>query len=263
MQTLHIAPGDSAGGSIAQAVRDAGRDDEVLRFLDDLSCGPIATNEPSARAIWWDRFHEAPKVRSSLERFWERVTTTDARLVVWFGRHSARELAFFLAWVDRLGDRPYQIIDVTGQQLPFKKQDGSMALSRPVQCASTVRPEALKLLVGTERPMTAREIDEGRQRWQRLRHENAPFRIVTETGLVSTSIDYFDPLILSYATSEWQTVINIVADTMGYHSEPYFQVGDLMLRARIAALVDEGRLLADGDPWDMHCRIRLSRQVIA
>jgi hypothetical protein len=38
----------------------------------------------------------------------------------------------------------------------------------------------------------------------------------------------------------------------------YMQVGDMMLLARVVALVGEGKLLADGDPWDMRsCRVRL------
>jgi hypothetical protein len=45
---------------------------------------------------------------------------------------------------------------------------------------------------------------------------------------------------------------------MGYNSEPYMQVGDMMLLVRVVALVSEGKLLADGDPWDMRsCRVRL------
>jgi hypothetical protein len=257
MKTLHIAPGDSAGGSLIRAIRDAGQDDEVLPFRDDLSCGPIDRDEPSARAAWWDQFYEASDVAATLGEFWERVATTEDRLVVWFGRHSARELAFFLAWVDRLGERPYQIIDVTGQRLPFRGRDGSTALSRPVQSVSIVQSDALRSLLGLDYPITAQDRDESRQRWQRLRSENAPFRIVTEAGLVSASIDYFDPLLLAQATPEWQKVARIVGNTMGYNSEPYFPVSDLMLQARMVALVDDGRLLADGDPWKMSCRIRL------
>lgn len=258
MKTLHIAPGDSAAGSLTRAIRDAGRDDEVLPFRDDLSCGPIDQDEPSARAAWWDQFYDASEAAAHLREFWERVATTDDRLVVWFGRHSARELAFFLAWVDRLGERPYQIIDMTGRRLPFRGRDGSTVLSQPVQSVSIVQSDALRSLLGQEHPITAQDRNESRQRWQCLRRENAPFRIVTETGLVSAPIDYFDPLLLAQATPEWQKVALIVGKTMGYNSEPYFQVYDLMLRARIVALVDEGRLLADGDPWEMHsCRIRL------
>jgi len=53
-------------------------------------------------------------------------------------------------------------------------------------------------------------------------------------------------------------IARVVGNTMGLNSEPYFQVGDLMLLTRVVALVGEGKLLADGDPWDMRsCRVRL------
>jgi hypothetical protein len=266
VKTLHIAPGDAAAGSLTQAIQDSGQDDGVLAFRDDLSCGPIDSDEPSARAIWWGQFFEASEVEAALGEFWERVANTDDRLIVWFGRHSARELAFFLAWADRLGERPYQIIDVTGRRLPFRRRDDSTALFQPVQSVSTVQPGALISLLGKERPITAHERDASRQCWQRLRSENAPFRIVTEMGLVSTLLEYFDPLLLAQATLEWQQIARIIGNTMACNSDPYFQVGDLMLRTRIVALVDKGQLLPDGDPWDMSCRIRLpadgSRRVI-
>lgn len=45
---------------------------------------------------------------------------------------------------------------------------------------------------------------------------------------------------------------------MAHNCEPYIQVGDTILLARLVALVEEGKLLADGDPWDMRaCRVRL------
>jgi hypothetical protein len=80
---------------------------------------------------------------------------------------------------------------------------------------------------------------------------------VTEIGLVSTSIDHFDRWLLAEATSEWQAVRRVVARVMILNSEPFFQVGDLMLHTCIVALIDEGRLLVDGDPWDVSSRIRL------
>jgi len=257
MKTIHIVPSDSAWGLLWQAVKLAGRDDEVLSFRDDLSCGPIDTNEPSARANWWGQFREGrvpekdlrQSWESCLSEFWERATAPGARRVVWFGRHSAQELAFFLAWTDRLGDLPCEVIDVT--------ESGPTVLSRPVQAVSIVPPEALRLLFGTERPMTREEIDENRRCWQRLQGENAPFRVVTERGLVSVPADHFDALLLSNATSDWQKIISVVGHTLAASSEPYFQVGDLMLHARIVALVNEGRLLADGDPWDWKRHVRL------
>jgi hypothetical protein len=257
MKTLHIAPGDSAGGSLLRAIRDDGQDDEVLPFPDDLSCGPIDRDEPSARAAWWDQFYEASDVAATLGEFWDRVAATDHRLVVWFGRHSARELAFFLAWVDRLGERRYQIIDVTGRQLPFRQRDGSFDL-RPAACVSIVRHEALRSLLGSEQPITPEERKEISRDWRKLRTENAPFRIVTESGLASAPLDHFDPWILHQAATEWRSAARVVGGAMGDNCEPYFQVYDLMLQARVVALVAEGKLLAEGDPWEMRsCRIRL------
>src|SRR5882672_7331415 len=106
MKTLHIAPGHSAAGSLRQAMRDAGRDERVLLSPDDLSCGPIDPDDPSARAAWWATFYEAPEFEAEFTAFWDSVATTPDRLVVWLGRHSAHELAFFLALADRLCDRP-------------------------------------------------------------------------------------------------------------------------------------------------------------
>jgi hypothetical protein len=65
--------------------------------------------------------------------------------------------------------------------------------------------------------------------------------------LVSASIDHFDPWLLTQATSEWQAVRRAVARAMILNSEPFFQISDVMLRSRVVALVDEGKLPEDSD----------------
>jgi hypothetical protein len=257
MRTLHIAPGDSAGGSLRFALRDAGYDD-VLSWRDDLSCGPIASGEPAERAEWWTSFYDEQDIESAFCAFWDRVAATDDRLVVWFGRHSASEHAFVLAWADRLGDRPYEYIDVTGRQFPVARRDSSTVLSPPMQSVGIMNPDMLKSLLGQEQRASTEFKDECSRVWRRLKAENAPFRVVTAEGLVSAPSDYFDALILERATTEWRRVARVVGDTMGYNGEPYMQVGPTMLLTRVVALVDEGKLLAEGDPWDMRsCNVRL------
>ena len=257
-KTLHIAPGDSAGGSLLQAIRDDGRDEAVLSWLDDLSCGPIESDDPSERAAWWASFHDDRDIEGQIRAFWSHVATTNERLVVWFGRHSAQELSFVLAWAERLGERAYDIIDVTGLQMPFIRPDGSAALSYPKQAVSLVSVDGLKSLLGSERPITNREREGSRRSWLKLKQENALFRIVTSAGLVSAPEDIFDSLLIERVTPEWQRVIFVVGNAMGYNSEPYMQVGDVMLLMRVVALIRQGKLLADGDPWDMRtCRVRL------
>jgi hypothetical protein len=257
MKTLHVAPGSSAGGSLLRALREAGRDYDVLSCGDDLNCGPIGSNDLAERAEWWGQFNDDPDIEAVLRGFWDRVSATDDRLVVWFGRHAASELAFFHAWADRLGDRPYEYIDVTGRQLPAKRRDGSYEL-KPMQSVAQINPDGLRSLFDGEQPASTEFKEESSRVWRRLRAENAPFRVVTAEGLVSAPADYFDALILERANTAWRRVARVVGDTMGYNFEPFIQVGDLMLLTRVVALIGQGKLLADGDPWDMRsCNVRL------
>jgi hypothetical protein len=259
MGTLHLAPSDTAGGSLRQAIRDASHEGEVLSFFDDLSCGPIASDDALERAKWWSPFYSDRNVEADLSAFWDRVSTTDDRLVVWFSRHRASELAFYLALAARLGDQPYECIDVADRQLPFKRQDGSSGLTS-MQSVGITNPDGLKSLLGSKQSVTAQLREESCRTWQRLKAENAPFRVVTAAGLASAPIDYFDQSLLERATAEWRTVGRVIGETMGYNCEPYIQVGDVMLKSRIVALVDEGKLFTTGDPRDIRSQVRLSGQ---
>jgi len=254
---LHIAPSDSAAGSLRRAVRASGGSDNVMGFRDDLSCGPIASEDPSVRSAWWasvQGWHGRPDIAP----FWKRITSTPDRLILWFSRHSAWEHAFFLALADRLGDRPYDIIDVTGLQLPVMRPGGEPGLSAPKQAVSLMHEEELASLFGTQRMVTIQERDDAARCWRKLKAEDAPFRIVTETGLASAPVETFDGLLLEQATKNWRRVSWLIGDTMGHNNEPYIQTGDVVLLTRVVALVAEGKLVADGDPWNMRkCHVRL------
>jgi hypothetical protein len=257
MKVLHVAPGDSAGGSLREALRLAGCQQEVLSFPDDLSCGPIAWGTSRERAAWWWHLHES-RLEDDFEAFWLQVETTSKRLVVWFGRHSASELAFFLALADRLGERPYDIVDVTNLQGTFTRPDGTSGVAQPIGAVGIVPTDQLVLQLKTARPISPQEASDAGRLWQHLRTQNAPLRVVTPTGLASAPIDHFDSSILEQAAQEWRSAAYVIGSTMAHNCEPYMQVGDVMLLARLVALIEERKLLADGDPWDMRaCRVRL------
>lgn len=256
MSNLHIAPSDSAGGSLAHALREAGQDFEVLRFRDDLSCGPIYPLDPGTRAAWWSQWYDGIEVEMALNQFRDRIAAAHDRLIIWFSRHSASEFCFFLALITWLGERPAHVIDVTGRQVPSKKRDGSTIIYQPIS-VSTMQADTLKSLLDREVLLAAHERREAEALWQHLQAENAPFRVVTEAGLVSTTIDYFDQVIMSQATSEWQAGARIIGNALALSSEPYKQVGDLVLQTRLVALVEQGRLLAEGDPWGRSFRIKV------
>jgi len=110
----------------------------------------------------------------------------------------------------------------------------------------------------TARPISPQEASDAGRLWQYLRTQNAPLRVVTPTGLASAPIDHFDSSILEQASQEWRSAAYVIGSTMAHNCEPYMQVGDVMLLARMVALIEERKLLADGDPRDMRaCRVRL------
>ena len=258
MSTLHLTAGPSAGGSLRQAVRAAGLHDEVLFLPDDLSCGPIEPEDAATRVAWWSQFRDEVLNGAELLDFWDRISTTDEHLVVWFGRRCASELAFFLSVAHRLGERPFDIVDVTGLQWSYALPDGGVRRSAPAEAVGIIPGDVVRTLLGSERQISAKERDEGRQQWRRLRAENAPLRVAGPSGLVSAPVDHFDQLLLEQAAGDWRTVAYIVGSAMGNSRNEYIQVGDVFLGGRVVALVEAGNLLAEGDPWDMHsARVRL------
>lgn len=257
MRTSHVVPGDSAAGSLRQALYRTGRDDELLVFRDDLSCGPIASDDLAARVAWWRQYMEQ-EADAYFQEFWQRLDVVEGKIVIWFGRHSARELAFRLAWAWHMRERPYYTIDVTGLRISFRREDGAAGTISSAPAVALIPADGLTTLFGSETRVSAQENAKSQQDWKRLRDENAPFRIVTPTGLASAPLDYFDRLLLEQTSPEWRKITYIIGNALGLSSEPYFQVGDMMLQARLVALIDQGSLIAEGDPWDMRaCRVRL------
>ena len=255
MKILHITPGHSAAGSLKQALRLAESTDEVLPCPEDFSCGPISS--PTARAAWWGRLFEELETPGFLRLFWQRLEAWDGKLVLWFGRGSAWDLSFLHVMAETLPDRQLFAVDVTGLQYPVTLGDGTQTVCDPSSTVSSVVPGPLRDLLGTERELGQEERTALRTRWRLLVREDAPFRVVGEAGLVSAPADHFDQGLLDTATPGWRKLARVVGDTMA-SDRAQFQVGDLMLHVRAVALVEQGRLLAKGDPWEMRaCEVRL------
>jgi hypothetical protein len=227
----------------------------VLRFLDDLSCGPIDPDEPRVRAKWWETDEDAFAAETS--RFWDRVEIGPERIIVWYGAHHAGELAFVHAWCARMEHREQYVVDVTGFTFPITRPDGTLGVSRPMQTMGYMQPRDIRGFFGQERLWPDAEKHAFALNWRRLMAENAPFRRVTDQGLQSAPVDYLDPLLLEHATPEWQSINRLIGTALAYGSEPYIQTGDVMLHRRIVALVEQGRLLADRDPRQrLGCSVR-------
>jgi hypothetical protein len=255
MRVLHVTPGHSAAASLRHALRGAGSADELIPCPEDFSFGPISS--PAARAAWWEGLFDEPDAPGFLRLFWQRLEAWEGRLVLWFGRGSAWDLSFLHVMADTLPHRPLFAVDVTGLQYSSVRRDGTRTVCESTPTVSIVVPGPLQDLLGTERELGQEERAVLRARWQVLAREDTPFRVVGASGLVSAPEDHFDQALLDAATPGWRRLARVVGDTLA-SDRARFQASDLMLHVRAVALMEQGHLLADGDPWDMRsCKVRL------
>ena len=85
--SLHIVFGESAGGTLRQAMAQSGLSEEVIAFPDDLSFGPINPPDPTRRIAWakrelgYSRVHET--LTDETKKFWIYALWTPARRIIW------------------------------------------------------------------------------------------------------------------------------------------------------------------------------------
>jgi hypothetical protein len=133
------------------------------------------------------------------------------------------------------------VIDATGVEIV-----NTLGRESKVQTLGIISKEQFISARLFDRQMTLRpdEIGRYRQAWSRLKQENAPLRVIAETGLVSAPITYFDDVLLSYATYDWRKGARIVGEAMTelWQGPRGQRVGDLLLWARVCALGEAGLL---------------------
>lgn len=251
--TLHIVFTPSGAGSLRPALTNAGRDDRVIAFFDDLSFGPINPADPSLRAKWVDDelgWTGWGNMSPEAEQFWREALSPDHRKVAWLTRRSAMEFAGFLEWLWRLGDQPCEIIDLTDVRLFRRPEHGPPS------------PAALAVSLGGLFP---KEIDDNRlfdqavtlsttarseyqALWRQLRAENAPLRVLAGNTLRSAPISFLDSLLMSFVSDNWQKVAMVVGHALAAQMDDcIFQAGDIFLAPRVNALVEAGRLELQGE----------------
>jgi hypothetical protein len=261
MPTLHIAPNDSAGQGIAAALADSGVDGDgvVLTADDDLSCGPIDPAGLMWRRSWWDsNYHGLVHWNSPVDDLWTRLdaTSEEAHPVVWVGRHSAQELAFYLSFAARMTFRAWSVVDVTGLRFSEEAVGANARASegmRPVRSVAELTPAQIRPLLDTQRRVSPSECEQLARRWRTLQTENASLRVVTDDGLASVPVDYFDESLLDHLRAVATPMAWVIADTM---AAQLFPVRDYVLHQRLLTLIEAGHIAAAGDPMLMgSCQI--------
>jgi hypothetical protein len=250
--TLHIVFTSSGADSLSQALKSAGRDDQVVACFDNLSFGPINPPDSSSRAKWvqnelgWtERDDAAPEP----ERFWHEALSSNHRKVAWLSRRSAMEYAGFLEWLWRLGDDPCEIVDLTDVKIFGRPAHGPATPAALAGRLANLAPKQINdnHLFDQAKTLPATERSEYQALWRQLRAENAPLRVLADDTLVSAPISFFDALVMSHVTDQWRKVARVVGHALySQMDDCIFQTGDIFLAARVNALVEAGRLELQG-----------------
>lgn len=189
-------------------------------------------------------FEDEPDVEAQIAEFWQCVTTTNAELVVWLSSRSASESCGLLELVWRVKQTAISVVDVADRTASFAfVTDGDIVAQQLHERATRIS-----------------DLERKRHElaWQRLRKENAAFRVLTDSGLASASITFFDDILLAHATDDWRSFASVVRDTSVQLSQPYRQCSEEVLFARLLALVEAGVLEgeANGELWSYASAVR-------
>ncbi len=238
--TLHITFTEAGAEALREALRLAGREEQVISLPDDLSMGPVGPADPDRRRAWFrEQGIGGAEPFGDVEAFWREALAPGPR-DVWTNRHVAREYAGFLEWLSRNGDGEFALIDLThrqtaggGRAVPGMAEPGVIAASGWLEAT---------------RPLSAEARGELTDLWARLAAEDAPLRLVRDGLLVPAPLTAFDEVLMAATSRYWTRLALIVAKVLGEETKRGdYNAGLGLLEARVQALVDGGRLQAEGE----------------
>jgi hypothetical protein len=244
---LHFVFTPSGAGGLVQAIKKAGRDDQVIASFDDLSFGPINPPDASLRAKWVENElgrADWSSVAEDSGRLWEEARFPNGRIVAWLTRRSAKEYAGFLDWLWRLGDQPCDVIDLTDVMISYHTEEGEPQ-QQSAMSLGMLSPDRIceDNLWDLAEPLETTAREQHLDVWRKLRLENAPLRVLDGDRLVSAPISFFDSMLMSFVTEDWQRVARIIGQSLvSSTDDSLVAIDDILLRARVNALVECGRL---------------------
>ena len=253
---LHITFSHSAAVTLRLAFERTYLAEDIAPLADAYNMGPIDPGDADQRAAWEiEEFGDSEPVatRPSVASFWERVSTWPGRLFVWMSSQSVIELCGLHELLWRLPDADIHLVDIAnvdfsiGNPPPYDER-------LEFACVRNERIVELAL-IDEAAPLAAVARETLRTRWQRLRHENAPLRVLTNEGLASAPIDYFDEQIGARVTDVWQSCARVVGDAMG----ALWINNDRFVFSRLLRLIETDEFEGETDDglWEMRgSRIR-------
>jgi hypothetical protein len=247
---VHVTFGVSGDGALRTALREAGCRDRVVPLWDDLSLGPIDPPELKARWAWARRelglFPHSRYLFTKKHNAWDIALSTGVRRIAWVSRRRAHEYCGFLEWLWRLGDEPCDIVDLHDVEFERHRRDGRVDRNS-VDCLAALFAEEIfrDALWDLAKPLTSERRRHYRGIWEKLRTENAPFRVLKDEQLVSAPMSHYDDVILGHTGDDLRKVAWVIRGPK--EPTPAYEACEYIYHGRLHYLVATGVLEAQGD----------------
>jgi len=249
----HFVVGDHAAEPLSAAVNaDPSLAGEVVVLKDILHVGPLQKEDGQSfselRSAFWHEVVPGEKTPVQVDDM-ERLLAVsgkmfqDQNVIAWFwmAPSPADVCAYYwaLPYLSKHLGRVF-VLNISG--LPFLDDQGKLFYPKSI---AHILPKELVKARKLARPVTPSEMEVDADEWKKLVSENAAVR--THEGgkkIISQTENYYDHLLLSFCSQQFQKASKIVRQCISKHNIP---TGDIWLGWRLKKLASEGVVSLQGD----------------
>lgn len=227
----------------------------VIQIKDDYAVGPVVDiYEPEGyqqRRDWWQQLLIGSPYKEQLNIVDDKLIVhnlvktltenAEEQLWIWMGQNQHDVCGYY--WLlSQLREFEGRAMVLYMNNLPFINEKGQIFYPSWLH---EIQPSEFLKARRLARPITLSEFEVDSDEWLKLLQENAMVRIL-EGGkkIVSKNADFYDYEILKNITNEWQKATRVLQNTL---HRMKIKTGDVFIMWRIKTLLDEGKIIAEGD----------------
>jgi len=253
---LHIVFQTSDVHAIQEAIKlDTSIEGDIVEIKDEFAVGPIANIYESegyqARREWWKQVlefspyvgeHDIIDDKLTVHNLIKRLNEdTSLHAWVWMGQNQHDVCGYY--WLmSQLKEYQGRIFVLYLNNLPFINEKGGIFYPNYL---FEIQPKEFLKAKKLARSITLSEFEVDSDEWKKLCTENGVVRIL-EGGkkLVSKDATYYDKDVMNAVSAEPQKLQKVLHNIF---SKMKIKTGDAFLVWRMRELINEGKLVAQGD----------------
>jgi hypothetical protein len=253
---VHIVFQTSDVHAIQEAIKlDTSLEGDIVEIKDEFAVGPIANIYESegyqARREWWKQVlefspyvgeHDIIDDKLTIHNLIKRLNE-DASLQVWIWMgQNQHDVCGYYWLMSQLKEFQGRIFVLYLNNLPFINEKGGIFYPNYL---FEIQPKEFLKAKKLARTITLSEFEVDPDEWKKLCNENGVVRIL-EGGkkLVSKDATYYDKDVMNAVSAEPQKLQKVLHNIF---SKMKIKTGDAFLVWRMRELINEGKLVAQGD----------------